>query len=69
MSFLTTVLAEGELARELPIPAWAYGAIALAVFFVLAIVVWNYRDVSNRHKVKADAYAAAHGADHGHGGH
>ena len=29
MSFLTTVLAEAETHVELPMPAWAFGAIAI----------------------------------------
>ncbi|WP_025155944.1 hypothetical protein [Leifsonia aquatica] len=73
MSFLTTVLAEAETHVELPMPTWAYGAIALAIFAVLAIVVFSYRDVANRHSHKAAADAAAHagapGATHHGSGH
>jgi heme/copper-type cytochrome/quinol oxidase subunit 2 len=48
--------------------------IALAVFAVLALVTFTYRDVANRHSAKAEAYARAngpahHGAHDGEGGH
>ena len=40
--------------------------IALAVFALLALVTFTYRDVANRHSAKAEAYARAHaGASHG----
>ncbi|MWC00313.1 hypothetical protein [Agromyces seonyuensis] len=57
---------------ELPMPAYMYGVVALVIFLVLMVVTLSYRDVANRHKAKADAYAAAHGDEHaagGHGGH
>jgi heme/copper-type cytochrome/quinol oxidase subunit 2 len=65
MSVVTVLMAETDLVA-LPIPTWAYGVISLVVFFALAFVLWNYRDVSNRHQAKADAYAAAHGGTPGH---
>jgi hypothetical protein len=37
---------------ELPIPALAFGAIAMSVFILLAFVVYSYRDVANRHDHK-----------------
>jgi heme/copper-type cytochrome/quinol oxidase subunit 2 len=37
---------------ELPIPALAFGAIAMGVFALLAFVVFSYRDVANRHDHK-----------------
>lgn len=40
---LAATLAEGEeFARELPIPAWAYGVIALGVFVALLFVVTRF---------------------------
>lgn len=68
MSIMTVVLAEAEHV-QLFMPTWAYGLIALVVFFVLGFVVWTYRDVSNRHRAKAAAYAAAHGGAPTTGGH
>ena len=63
-----SVLTEMAHAWELPMEAWAYGLIALGVFAALAFVVASYRDVANRHRGKAEAYAARHGGGE-HGGH
>jgi len=64
-----TVLAtETVHARELPVEAWVYGLVALIVFAALAFVTASYRDVANRHRSKAEAYAARHGGGE-HGGH
>lgn len=68
MSFLTVVLAEAAHV-ELPLPIWAYPAVAATVFVALGVVLWSFRDVSNRHSAKADAYAAAHGGAPTAGGH
>jgi hypothetical protein len=45
-----------------------YGLIAIIVFAALAFVAASYRDVANRHRAKAEAYAARHGGGE-HGGH
>ena len=73
MSLITTaltgtVLTETVHARHLPMESWVYGLIALVVFAALAFVVASYRDVANRHRAKAEAYAARHSGD-AHGGH
>ncbi len=68
MPIVTAVLAEVEHV-QLPMPTWAYGVVALVIFFALAVVLWSFRDVANRHHAKAAAYAAAHGGAPGHGGH
>ncbi|GAA1443836.1 hypothetical protein [Leifsonia poae] len=62
MSHLTALLAATETHVELPMPTWAFGAIALAVFAVLGFVIWTYRDVANRHSHKAGPGAAEHAA-------
>lgn len=73
MLHLTTVLAAAETHVELPMPTWAYGAIALAVFLVLGFVTFSYRDVANRHSHRSAANAASHagapGATHHGTGH
>jgi hypothetical protein len=73
MSFLTTVLAEAQAHVELPMPTWAFGAIAIALFISLAFVVWSFRDVANRHSHRSAPDAAAHagapGATHHGSGH
>ncbi len=55
------LLAEGAIVhyQELPIPAIAYGIIALGIFMVLGIVTLSYKDVSNRHS-HVDASEANH---------
>ncbi|MGW4930606.1 hypothetical protein ACWEOH_15795 [Agromyces sp. NPDC004153] len=63
-----TVLTETVHARELPVEAWVYGLVALIIFAALAFVTASYRDVANRHRSKAEAYAARHGGGE-HGGH
>ena len=73
MSLATAVLPsiivkETEFARELPMESFMYGVIALIVFFALGAVTYSYRDVANRHRAKAQAYAARHGGGE-HGGH
>lgn len=73
MSFTSTALtgilaSESVHARELPMDTWVYGLIALIIFGLLAFVTASYRDVANRHRAKAEAYAARHGGEQ-HGGH
>lgn len=43
-----------------------FGLIAAAVFALLGLVAFSYRNVANRHSSKAEAWAEEHGAD-GHG--
>ena len=38
-----------ETLRELPMPAWAYGAIAFGCFVVLLGVLWSFRNTAARH--------------------
>jgi hypothetical protein len=73
MTFLTTVLAEAETHVELPMPTWAFGAIAIVIFISLAFVAWSFKDVANRHSHRSAPDAAAHagapGATHHGSGH
>jgi hypothetical protein len=61
MSLFTIVPAETqhELA-ELVLPVWAFPTIAAAIFLLLAVVTWSYRDVAHRHNDKTSADAASH---------
>lgn len=70
MTLVTTILAaaaeeghHGNVAMETII----FGIIALAIFASLALVVFSYRDVANRHSGKAQAYAQSHGHEIEHG--
>lgn len=38
-----------ETLRQLPMPAWAYGAIAFGSFVVLLGVLWSFRNTAARH--------------------
>jgi hypothetical protein len=66
MSHLYTLLTEAAPA-QLVLPNWAFPAIAVGVFLVLAFVTWSYRDVANRHSDKTGG-ASGH-SDAGHGQH
>lgn len=52
--------AGGEVHVELPIEPFFYGVIAMAVFVLLAIVTWSYRDVANRHDHKTSENQGHH---------
>ncbi len=52
MSFMSAAasLATAEsTVRELPMPPWAFGAIALASFVALLGVLWSFRNTAARH--------------------
>ena len=65
MLHLYALLAE-EAPAQLVLPAWAFPAIAAAVFILLAFVTWSYRDVANRHSDKTNGASGASDAGHGH---
>ena len=50
--------AEAAKLRELPMPSWAFGLIALACFLALLGVLWTFRNTAARYD-KPD-----HGPDH-----
>ncbi len=45
----STFLAEGEHEQlwQLPMPAWAYGAIALGAFLLLLLLTWFFRNAGH----------------------
>lgn len=61
MSLFTLVPTEAphELA-ELVLPVWAFPTIAAAIFLLLAVVTWSYRDVHHRHSDKTSADSGSH---------
>ena len=65
MSHLYTLLTEAAPA-QLVLPNWAFPAVAGAVFLVLALVTWSYRDVANRHSDKTGGASGHSDAGHGH---
>jgi len=68
MSVLATaVLAAeegGHVVNELWFPAPLFGVIMFALFTVLAIVTFSFRDVAHRHAEKVEAVADEHGDAH-----
>ena len=56
------LLAEG-VHNELPMPAYAYGVIALVFFAVLLGVLWSFRNTGQKYAAPSD-----HGHDGSHGG-
>ena len=69
---LALVAEEAEHHGNVALETVGFGVIAFVVFTALALVTLSYRNVSNRHSHKAQAYAEKHAADlvpssHGHG--
>jgi hypothetical protein len=49
------VAAQGvEEQRELPMPPWAFGLLALGAFFVLFLVTWAFRSAASKQGQRAD---------------
>ncbi|HWM33495.1 MAG TPA: hypothetical protein VNR36_04580 [Pseudolysinimonas sp.] len=64
MLSIATVIAEHEEElAPLIMPPIAFAGIAAAIFLVLALVTWSYRDVANRHSDKTSA-ADQHSGHH-----
>jgi hypothetical protein len=61
MSLLTSIPAEThhELA-ELVLPVWAFPLIAAALFALIAMITWSFRDVHHRHNDRTSADAGSH---------
>jgi hypothetical protein len=51
----TSVAEHHEELAPLILPPVAFAGIAAAVFLVLALISWSYRDVANRHSDKNPA--------------
>lgn len=61
----TETESHGNVAMETLI----FGLIAAAIFALLGLITFSYRNVANRHSAKAEAWAKSHGAngaEHGH---
>jgi ABC-type arginine transport system permease subunit len=63
MLLIAAVLAETEELAPLVLPPFAFAGIATAVFLILAIISWSFRDVANRHSEKTGG-VDSHGAGH-----
>jgi len=51
MSLLAPLVAAAEHEELAPLifPAWVFPLIAVVAFAALALIVWTFRDVANRH--------------------
>lgn len=58
--------AETEHHGNVAMDTLIFGVIAAALFALLGLVTFSYRNVANRHSAKAEAWAEKHGKD-GHG--
>ncbi|WP_162872784.1 hypothetical protein [Austwickia chelonae] len=50
---------------DLPIPAWSYGAIALAAFMLLLFVTWCFRNAGHTLMEASDVVAHGQGSSDG----
>jgi hypothetical protein len=59
---ISSILASAaeEAHVQLPIPAFFYGVIGMAVFILLGLITFSYRDVANRHDHKSGNNSAHH---------
>ena len=62
---LNLLAATSEEHHPILMPPLAFAGVAFAVFLVLGVTTWSFRDVANRHSQKFDKGAAG---DH-HSGH
>ena len=69
MSFMPTVatLATAGTAklRELPMPTWAFGAIAFASFLVLLGLLWSFRNTAAKYDTPVRVQHGDSGDSHG----
>jgi hypothetical protein len=50
LAFALATATEGaEKQRDLPIPPWGFGLLALLVFSVLLTITWAFRSVGHKH--------------------
>ncbi|MBI5161470.1 MAG: hypothetical protein HY996_08680 [Micrococcales bacterium] len=66
---LMTLVAAAEEKATLFLPNWAFPLIAAIVFLLLALVVWSYRNVANRHADATGGNTRGEHAEPGGGGH
>ena len=64
MTLLTALAAHEEELAPLLMPPLAFAGIAAAIFIILALVSWSFRDVANRHSDKVGATGDHHDAAH-----
>lgn len=55
---LSRVLLEGSehATKDLPIPPWAFGALAVVLFLVLLLLTWSFRHVGARYERELEGH-------------
>jgi hypothetical protein len=57
------LVAEEAAHRELPMPPWVFGALALLAFAFLLGVTWSFRGTAQKHASPAAQHETGHGHD------
>jgi len=55
LSFILALAADGEELAPMIAPPWVFAVVAAAIFTILALVSWSFRDVANRHSDKTSS--------------
>lgn len=71
VAHIAMAAAETEHHGNVALETLIFGLISAAIFALIGLVGFSYRNVANRHSAKAEAYAERHGQDshgagHGH---
>jgi hypothetical protein len=64
MTLLTVLAAQEHELAPLLMPPLAFAGIAAAIFIILGLVSWSFRDVANRHSDKVRSSGDHHDAGH-----
>lgn len=64
MPLLAILTAQSEELAPLLMPPLAFGGVAVAIFLLLGLVVWSFRDIANRQGQKASKSGDSHGSGH-----
>ena len=55
LSFIVALAAHEEELAPMIAPPWVFAVVAAAIFTILALVSWSFRDVANRHSDKTSS--------------
>ena len=64
-SIVTALSAAEEGTRELPMPAWMFGVLAIIAFLFLLGVTWSFRGTHHKYAVPGEGAHAAKESDPG----
>lgn len=70
MTTLSDFVVHSEVTRELPMNAYLYGVISLALFGLGLLVLWSFRGTANKVRDSGETHDFGHGpGTHGSGHH